>query len=64
MSTRKSKHEPVKINTTRQQSRFKATCIACFIVLRSTHRMFEEIPDHLRDLGNEVREAWRESASQ
>ncbi len=63
MSTHQSKHKPVKINTTRQQSRFKATCIACFIVARAIPRVLGEIPGHLRDLGNEVRDAWRESAN-
>ena len=61
MSTHQSKHEPILLNPPQQDSRFKATCMTCFIAARSVPRALEEVPKYLNELATDLSEAWEES---
>lgn len=53
--------QPITLNQPSETQHFKNTCIACFVVARAIPRVFDEIPKHLKDLADEVSDAWNES---
>jgi hypothetical protein len=61
MSKSNQAKQPITLNQPTETRYFKQTCIACFVVARAIPRVLDEIPKHLKELADEVGEAWDES---
>ena len=62
MSKSNQRKQPITLNEPTETKHFKTFCTTCFFVARSSPRVLDEIPKHLRDMASEVSDAWEESA--